>query len=89
MAPLPAEARQTREIRAKVAPILKLTYGEGVMVDALADELAKKLAAWPDCDQPRYGAETREDMTRLMCWDWFSGGGTAEGVARKIEVALS
>lgn len=71
-----------------IRPILTKTYGDGSMPRALATHLAEKIDAWPDSGQPTYGAETREDMIRLTCWDWFSGGGTAEGVARQIEAAL-
>lgn len=71
-----------------VEPVIRKTYGKGGMAEALAKHLAEKIDAWPG-GQPRYGAESREDMIRLTCWDWFSGGTTAEGVARQIEERLA
>lgn len=73
-----------------ILPILTDTYGEGGMVRALAEHLSVKIDRWdsPNPVQPTYGARDREDMVRQTCWDWFSGGTTAEGVARRIEEAL-
>jgi hypothetical protein len=71
-----------------IAPIVIDTYGDNVMAAALVERLAEKIDTWPDSPQPRYGSRTREDMVRLTCWDWFSGGSTAECVAEDIEAAL-
>lgn len=80
----PEQSSGTREI---IAPILRETYGKGRMVDSLADHLAQKIDAWPDA-KPRFGVRNREDMICMTCWDWFSGGTTAESIAKEIETAL-
>lgn len=67
-----------------IRPILRATYGEGTMVDALADHLAEKLDAG---GHGHYAS--REDMVTSLCWDWMSGGTTAEVVARRIERVLT
>lgn len=71
-----------------IRPILVETYGDGSMVHSLADHLAEKIDAWPEKIQPNYYASTREDMILRTCWDWMSGGTTAEAVAAEIEDAL-
>lgn len=70
------------ETRQKIEPILRETYGKGAMCSALVDNLAAKIDAkdWDD--------RGREYMVHMMCWDWFSGGTTAENTARKIEAVL-
>jgi hypothetical protein len=78
----------TRSTRGVVATILEDTYGKSNYIAAMAGHLAERIDAWPDV-QPRFGAESREDMIRLTCWDWMSGGDTAARVARRIEAALS
>jgi len=73
----------------KIAPIIFETYGETEWGRSLAEYLVTKIEAWPNRVQPSYYADTREDMVRLTCWDWFSGGSTAEYVAKKIEAVLN
>jgi hypothetical protein len=70
--------------REKVAPILHRTYGKGGMVDALADHLATQIDAYPTTP----GTRSRQDIIMLTCWDWFSGGDTANHVAEQIEAVL-
>jgi hypothetical protein len=74
------------EIEAAIRPIVVAYYGDGELPLALTARLAEKIAN-PDI-QPRYGYEGREDMIRMTCWDWFSGGGTAQCVAQDIEGKL-
>jgi hypothetical protein len=71
------------DVQRVITPILKLTYGKGSMVDAAAADLAQRIAA------ENYDDRGREHMVMLRCWDWFTGGSTAESVARKIEAALA
>ncbi len=67
-----------------IGPILRATYGKGAMADALIGHLAAKLDAG---DYGRYAG--REDMVVAVCWDWMTGGATAEAVAKQIERALT
>jgi type IV pilus biogenesis protein CpaD/CtpE len=67
-----------------VQPIIVDTYGKGSMTIALAEHVANEI----DTFEPQYPDDTREDMIRLTCWNWMTGGSTAEIVARKIEAAL-
>lgn len=63
------------------------TYGGGSMPLALSVELARKI----DNYEPRTDDledEDRERMIRDTCWNWFSGGGTANSLAAKIEALL-
>lgn len=68
--------------RRLITPILKLTYGEGSMVDGLADHLVRRI------DARDYDERGREHMILQECWMWFPGGDTAASVARKVEAAL-
>lgn len=63
-----------------VAPIVTKTYGPSAMAKGLAMHLSEKIDA--------YTGDDRERMIMLTCWDWFSGGTTAEGVAHAIEEKL-
>lgn len=72
-------SQTTRQI---ITPILKLAYGEGGMVDSLATHLAWKI------DAGDFDSRGREHMVMRVCWDWMTGGSTAEAVARKIEGTL-
>jgi hypothetical protein len=69
-----------------VKPILVKTYGAGSMTLALADHLAESI----DNYIPRWKSQgsNRESMIRETCWNWMTGGTTAERVARDIEAAL-
>lgn len=67
----------------RIEPIIRRTYGGNAMAERLAHYLVELIEAWePD------ELETREDMIRDTCWNWFAGGSTAELVARQIEEAL-
>lgn len=68
----------TREI---IQPILYNTYGHSPMCDALGEHLAVCI--------DRFKGIEREGMILLTCWDFFSGGDTAAGVAKRIEQALT
>lgn len=70
-----------------VLPIVTRFYGNASMPRALAAHLAEKIDAYtpkPDALED----EDRERMVMLTCWNWFSGGTTAQSVARRIEEAL-
>jgi hypothetical protein len=65
-----------------ITPILVATYGKGSMVHSLAEHLAHRI------DTDDYDGRGRKHMVTMECWNWFPGGGTAEGTAAKIEAAL-
>jgi hypothetical protein len=68
-----------------IQPILRRTYGNGAMVDALAQRLAERV----DEESPQdWRGRDRETMVLHECWNWFSGGGTAGITAKRIEHAL-
>lgn len=69
------------ELSSRVRPIVLETYGRSGMATALVGHLAERIAA--------YEGDDRERMVRDVCWNWFSGGTTAEGVARRIEASLN
>jgi hypothetical protein len=58
-------------------------YGQNAMAYGLAEDLIKKMPDWNEEDR-----EERERQIMLTCWNWFSGGGTAEIVAHQIKMAL-
>lgn len=66
------------KVRDVVRPILHATYGRSHMSEALAHEVASQIAAGAD-----------EARIRRVCWDWMTGGSTAEAVARDIFAALA
>jgi hypothetical protein len=73
--------------QAIITPILERTYGKGNMVDALAALLAARIDNWPNA--PEYEkSRGREYIVMSICWDWMTGGDTAEYVAKKIEAVL-
>lgn len=65
-----------------VREIIISTYGNGSMPHALADYIEEELQNLP-------ASVDRETWLRNVCWNWFSGGTTAEGVAARIEAALN
>lgn len=67
-----------------IRPIINGTYGKSEWIDAMIEDVAKTIEG---DEQPNTG-RSREDRIMLRCWDWMSGGTTAEYVARKIEAAL-
>jgi hypothetical protein len=66
-----------------IEAIIYKTYGRGAYSESLVKHLAEKIAddAW--------GSRGREHTIMLICWDWMTGGSTAESVARQIELALT
>jgi hypothetical protein len=66
-----------------IRPIVTSTYGKGGMVDALVTHLASVI------DGRKWDSRGREFRVMVTCWDWFSGGTTADSVAQKIEAALN
>lgn len=72
----------TTNADAAITAIIEDTYGKAAMPKALAADLIKKLPTWDESDRDR------EYEIMLTCWNWFSGGSTAESVARRIEEAL-
>jgi hypothetical protein len=73
------EAMTTLEI---IQPILFKTYGEGDWTKALSVELANRI------DNKKEDYRGRQHMIMMCCWDWMTGGTTAESVAEEIEEAL-
>lgn len=71
------------EIRDRILPVVIEIYGDSSMTLALVEDLSAKITKWTD---DRY--RTREDMIFQTCWNWFSGGSTAEYAAREIEAVL-
>lgn len=63
-----------------ITTIITNTYGKTPMAKELASDLISKIPKWSD---------ERERHIMMTCWSWFSGGSTAEVVARKIEEALT
>lgn len=63
-----------------VTTIIETTYGRSTMSQGLAQCLIEKIPEWDSDD--------RERQIMLTCWNWFSGGSTAENVAHKIKMAL-
>jgi hypothetical protein len=78
------------EIRLDIRPILSEIYGHSATVDAMVEDLAERIHAFEPRDEDFFGPadKQREDMIRLQCWNWFSGGGTAAIAAERIEAAL-
>lgn len=76
--------QETNTTEDRIAPILFDTYGENNTTRALAADLAGRIDGYEFEENHR----TRHDMIMLTCWNWFSGGGTAESVAERIEAAL-
>lgn len=68
--------------QARIAPIIIRTYGNTVMARALAKDLAEKI------DARAWDERGREHMVMMVCWNWMTGGSTAESAAREIEAAL-
>lgn len=70
-----------------VRETLESIYGEGSFCQAGYEHIASKIDAWPDV-KPSYQAENREEMIMHACWDFFTGGSTAQIAARRLEEAL-
>jgi hypothetical protein len=62
-------------------PDIATTYGDNGVSRALAAYLAEKITNG-EFEKDSRGREYRIMVT---CWNWFSGGTTAESVAKKIE----
>jgi hypothetical protein len=58
------------------------------MVQALAEHLAEKIDDHLEDDPSIYGDKQLEDKVRLICWNWFSGGGTAAIAASRVMETL-
>lgn len=67
-----------------IRPILWEVYGRSEYTEALVDSLGEKIDS-DDLDLRR----GREHAIMVVCWDFFSGGGTASTAARRIEEALN
>lgn len=64
-----------------IQPIIFDTYGESSATRALSWDILHRMEI-PD------GARSREERIMHICWNWMTGGGTAEVVAGRIERAL-
>lgn len=69
-------------IEERITPIITSVYGDSVMSRALIAHLAPKIS------DGVFDSRGRQHSIMLTCWDWFSGGSTAEYVASKIEDVL-
>lgn len=65
-----------------IEPIIRQTYGTSPMALALAGHLAEGVEA------NDFDSRGREYWLMVRCWDWFSGGTTADHVAQRIEAKL-
>jgi len=65
-----------------IEPIILEVYGDTEFARSLATHLAQSLTV------PERWERTREDTIRVICWNWFSGGSTAQYVAERIDGAL-
>lgn len=63
-------------------PTISNTYGASSSSRAMAAELVRRI------DAEDWDSRGREYMVMRICWDWMTGGGTAESAARQIERAL-
>lgn len=72
------------EIEVIVRTFITDTYGDNGMSRALVVALGERIDKFDD----EGGRYHREDMIRNVCWDWMTGGTTAQYVAEKIESAL-
>lgn len=68
-----------------IQPIIFDVYGDTAMARALAEHLAERVE---NTDWRKETSYSREDSIRNVCWDWMTGGDTAQYVANRIEAAL-
>jgi hypothetical protein len=71
----------------KILDALRHVYGKGRMVDALAATVDGKFDGWlrGEGQAAHHGLEY---AVQMECWNWFSGGGTAEIAARRVVAAV-
>lgn len=62
-------------------------YGKGGMVDAMAATLDGKWDGWV-AREGNAGYHGLEYAVQMECWNWFSGGGTADIAAKRIVAAV-
>jgi hypothetical protein len=65
-----------------ILPVVQRIYGAGDWTEAMTRELARRL------DAKDWDSRGREYMVMMVCWDWMTGGTTAEHAAKEILVAL-
>jgi hypothetical protein len=68
-----------------IQPIIIDVYGDTAMARALAENLAERVE---NADWRGLGDYNREDSIRNICWDWMTGGDTAQYTAERVERAL-
>lgn len=64
-----------------IRPTIFRTYGDNGMSRALVVHLAERIDAYGQ-------GHDRPNMVMRICWDWFSGGDTADRASLEIEAAL-
>ena len=71
----------------KIREAVYEVYGKGAMADGLIEDLAKRIDA---CEPvvTEGDALRRSDTIFKTCWNWFSGGSTAELATQDIEESL-
>jgi len=76
-------------MRQHILDVLEDTYGKGVFVDALTDELVRQIPQWKLEHDANPGLQSEvERLIMMRCWDFFTGGTTAESVAHRIKMKL-
>jgi hypothetical protein len=68
---------------------LRHVYGKGQMVEALAETIDSKWSGWLAGDGNARHDDGIEYAVQMECWNWFSGGGTAEIAAKRIIAAVA
>lgn len=63
-------------------PIIRDTYGDTATTRVMTEELVRRI------DTDKWDSRGREYGIMIICWDWMTGGTTAESTARKIVLAL-
>lgn len=74
---------------ARILQALQGVYGDSKMVEGLADHLDEKIERFEVRDPAYYGDNQLNDMIRETCWNWFSGGGTAQIAADRVEGVIN
>jgi hypothetical protein len=65
-----------------ILPVVQRIYGAGDWTEALTRELARRL------DLMDWDSRGREYMVMMICWDWMTGGSTADYASKEILTAL-
>lgn len=72
----------------QILDVLESIYGKSYLCPVLAEELAKKVPEWQKEEREGKARRDCKEEIRIRCWDYFSGGDTAEVAARRILEAI-